>query len=55
MLERADHELLLLDNGPHEEKPEPEARNARAAPAAGGEDITAIKRELRAVLEQLQG
>ena len=44
-----------LDNGPSEEKPEPEARNARAAPATGGVDISAIKRELRAVLEQLQG
>jgi DNA-binding transcriptional MerR regulator len=44
-----------LDNGPHDEKPEPETRNARATPAAGGVDINAIKRELRAVLEQLQG
>jgi|SRR5262245_10024491 DNA-binding transcriptional MerR regulator len=44
-----------LDNsGPHEDKPEPEARNARAAPG-GGVDIGAIKRELRAVLDQLQG
>ena len=44
-----------LDNGPNDEKPEPEARNGRAAPATGGVDINAIKRELRAVLEQLQG
>ena len=44
-----------LDNsGPHEDKPEPEARNTRAAPG-GGVDIGAIKRELRAVLDQLQG
>jgi DNA-binding transcriptional MerR regulator len=44
-----------LDNSsPHEEK-EPEARPTRGAPATGGVDINAIKRELRAVLEQLQG
>jgi len=44
-----------LDNsGPHDEKPEPEARATRAS-AAGGVDINAIKRELRAVLDQLQG
>jgi DNA-binding transcriptional MerR regulator len=45
-----------LDNSsPHEEKAEPEARPTRAAPTPGGVDINAIKRELRAVLEQLQG
>jgi len=36
----------------HEEKPEPAARETRGAP---GVDLSAIKRELRAVLEQLQG
>ena len=42
---------------PQEEKAEPAAvRNGRPAPAANGNiDLTAIKRELRAVLEQLQG
>ena len=41
-----------LDNSlVHEEKPEPAAR--AAAPGAGV-DLTAIKRELRAVLDQLQ-
>jgi DNA-binding transcriptional MerR regulator len=46
-----------LDSGsPHEEKAEPAAaRRASAAPSAGNVDLTAIKRELRAVLEQLQG
>ena len=45
-----------LDNSSsHEEKAEPEARPSRGTPAAGGVDIGAIKRELRAVLEQLQG
>jgi DNA-binding transcriptional MerR regulator len=44
-----------LDNSiPHEEKAEP-ARNGRAAAPGNGVDISAIKRELRAVLEQLQG
>jgi DNA-binding transcriptional MerR regulator len=46
-----------LDNATlgHEEKPEP-ARNGRAAAAAeGGVDLAAIKRELRAVLEELRG
>ena len=44
-----------LDNsapGP-EEKPEPPSRNGRAVPGAGV-DLAAIKRELRAVLDQLQ-
>jgi DNA-binding transcriptional MerR regulator len=41
--------------GGQEEKAEqPAARNGRGAPA-GGVDVAAIKRELRAVLEQLQG
>jgi DNA-binding transcriptional MerR regulator len=46
-----------LDSGaPHEEKPEPTGRASRAASAgASGVDLGAIKRELRAVLEQLQG
>ena len=45
-----------LDNSlPHDEKPEPQLREARAVAAiAGGVDVTAIKRELRAVLDQLQ-
>ena len=38
----------------HEEKPEAPQRVARSAPA-GGVDLGAIKRELRAVLDQLQG
>jgi len=39
-----------------EERPEPPARNGRvpAAPPAAGVDLAAIKRELRAVLDQLQ-
>ena len=51
-----------LDNGrlesaalAHEDKPEPAARNGRAAPAEGGVDFSAIKRELRAVLDELRG
>jgi DNA-binding transcriptional MerR regulator len=48
-----------LDNSlGQDEKPESAARNGRAAPAANGAagvDIAAIKRELRAVLDQLQG
>jgi DNA-binding transcriptional MerR regulator len=44
-----------LDNSiPQDEKAEP-ARNGRAAAPGNGVDISAIKRELRAVLEQLQG
>ena len=44
-----------LDNGriEPEEKPEPVAREARAPHT--GVDLAAIKRELRAVLDQLQG
>ncbi len=49
-----------LDNSlGQDEKPESPARNGRVANAnangAGGVDIAAIKRELRAVLDQLQG
>ncbi|HEX2565678.1 MAG TPA: MerR family transcriptional regulator [Burkholderiales bacterium] len=40
----------------HDEKPDPQARAPRpvAAAAGGGADLAAIKRELRAVLDQLQ-
>ena len=39
-----------------EEKPEPSVpKEARPAAQTGGVDLTAIKRELRAVLDQLQG
>jgi DNA-binding transcriptional MerR regulator len=47
-----------LDNsGPHEEREraEPPARAGRSEGPVGGVDIGAIKRELRAVLDQLQG
>jgi DNA-binding transcriptional MerR regulator len=47
-----------LDNSlAHEEKPDLSLRNGRAAPAspAAGVDLSAIKRELKAVLDQLQG
>src|SRR5258705_13759407 len=47
-----------LDNSlAQDEKPEPAARNGRVTNANGasGVDIAAIKRELRAVLDQLQG
>jgi DNA-binding transcriptional MerR regulator len=44
----------LDSSTPHEEKAEPATRSARAA-AGGGVDVGAIKRELRAVLDQLQG
>ncbi|HXJ52891.1 MAG TPA: MerR family transcriptional regulator [Burkholderiales bacterium] len=45
-----------LDNSsPHEERAEPSARGGRPEGAGGGVDIGAIKRELRAVLDQLQG
>ena len=37
-----------------EDKPEPAPRNGRPVPGAAGVDLAAIKRELRAVLEQLQ-
>ena len=44
-----------LDNSlAHDEKPEPPARSGRA-PGPNGVDVAAIKRELRAVLDQLQG
>jgi len=43
-----------LDNSlAHDEKPDLPARNGRAA-GANGVDVAAIKRELRAVLDQLQ-
>src|SRR5919201_1165410 len=45
----------LDSSSPQEEKPEPAPAAARAAPASGGVDLNAIKRELRAVLDQLQG
>ena len=44
----------LDSSTPQDEKAEPATRSARAA-AAGGVDVNAIKRELRAVLDQLQG
>ena len=46
-----------LDNSlAHDERPEAPVRNGRAAAAAqNGVDVAAIKRELRAVLDQLQG
>ncbi len=48
-----------LDNSlSHDEKAEAPVRNGRAQPApapSGGVDLAAIKRELRAVLDQLQG
>jgi DNA-binding transcriptional MerR regulator len=44
-----------LDNSfAHDEKPELPVRNGRAS-GPGGVDVAAIKRELRAVLDQLQG
>ena len=46
----------LSGEEPQDDKPEPTLRNGRATAAAnGGVDLNAIKRELRAVLEQLQG
>ena len=45
-----------LDNSlAHEEKSEPQVRAVRAPLPPGGVDLTAIKRELRAVLDQLRG
>jgi len=45
-----------LDNGnSHEERAEPLTRGGRPEGAVSGVDIGAIKRELRAVLDQLQG
>jgi len=46
-----------LEGAPAEEKPEPMQRNGRpAAPApVNGLDVAALKRELRAVIDQLQG
>jgi DNA-binding transcriptional MerR regulator len=45
----------LDSSSPHEEKPESAPRSARAAASGGNVDLGAIKRELRAVLDQLQG
>ena len=46
----------LDSSNAHDDKPEPPpAREGRATPAPAGVDVAAIKRELRAVLEQLQG
>jgi DNA-binding transcriptional MerR regulator len=46
----------LDSSAPPEEKAEPAVRNgASRPPGANGVDVNAIKRELRAVLEQLQG
>src|SRR5438094_6652804 len=55
-LDNARLDNARLDNG-HEDRAEPApARNgARAVPAGTGGDVAAIKRELRAVLDQLQG
>ena len=44
----------LDSSSPHEDKPEPASR-ARGATPTVGVDLGAIKRELRAVLDQLQG
>jgi DNA-binding transcriptional MerR regulator len=55
-LDNARLDNARLDNG-HEDRAEPAAtRNgARSVPAGAGVDVAAIKRELRAVLDQLQG
>jgi DNA-binding transcriptional MerR regulator len=45
----------LDSSSPHEDKPEPALRSGRAGSGVGGVDVNAIKRELRAVLDQLQG
>ena len=45
----------LDSSSPQEEKAEPVARSARAAPPAGSVDLNAIRRELLAVLDQLRG
>ena len=45
----------LDSSTPQEEKAEPARASGRGASGAGGVDVNAIKRELRAVLEQLQG
>jgi DNA-binding transcriptional MerR regulator len=47
-----------LDNSlSQDEKPEPQVRSARITPSSApdGVDLSAIKRELKAVLDQLQG
>ncbi len=43
-----------LENGDHDERPEPPV-TPRAGGAPHGVDVAAIKRELKAVLEQLRG
>ena len=45
----------LDSSAPQEEKAEPARASARGAAGASGVDVNAIKRELRAVLDQLQG
>jgi DNA-binding transcriptional MerR regulator len=45
----------LDSSTPHDEKAEPAPRASRATASAAGVDLPAIKRELRAVLDQLQG
>ena len=46
----------LDSSQPQDDKPEPSLRNGRASASTnGGVDLNAIKRELRAVLDQLQG
>ena len=46
----------LDSSQPQDDKPEPTMRNGRASTSPnGGVDLNAIKRELRAVLDQLQG
>ncbi|OGA66359.1 MAG: MerR family transcriptional regulator [Betaproteobacteria bacterium RIFCSPLOWO2_12_FULL_65_14] len=45
----------LDSSGQAEEKPEAAVRNGRPAAGGNGVDLGAIKKELRAVLEQLQG
>jgi len=45
----------LDSSAPQEEKAEPAMRNGGRPAGANGVDVNAIKRELRAVLEQLQG
>ena len=53
---RLDNVRLDSGSNAHEDKPELVARNGRPPVAsAPGVDLTAIKRELRAFLDQLQG
>jgi DNA-binding transcriptional MerR regulator len=50
-------DAMRLDSAaiPHEDKPELVTRNGRPATPPPGIDLSAIKREIRAVLDQLQG